>query len=147
MATVNDASAAAAAAAPAAAATPAKRKQIRQKSSFMLHDPRDMSSLGKFQSTDYRNAALKVASRAHQARYKSLWETEEVATIKLRKTKTKEVRVFEGKTVVLDNPKVIKRGDQEVLYHKKPVVKELKNKRFTFEGAVDTPTTASPATE
>ena len=115
-----------------------KPKQSRPKSSFMLHDPNDMSSLGKFVSTDYKNAANKVASRARQPRYAPLWVNGTgdgaVTTILLRKTKTKDVRVFEGSTVDLKEPKVIKRGTREVKYNRRSVVRELKDRRFTFDG-------------
>jgi hypothetical protein len=127
-----------------------KARQSRPKYSFMLHHPKDMSPLGKFISTDYRYAALKVISRADQPRYADLWVNgtgpEAVATILLRKTKTKDVRVFEGRSINLDEPKVIQRGTQQVLYHKKPVVRELKEKRSTFNGipAADVDTPAAP---
>ncbi len=134
----SDASTSDGPAAPAPAA--AKPKTCRPKCTFMLHDPKNLSSLGKFVSTDYRYAALKVASRAHKPNYKALW-VDGVAggasKILLRKTNTKEVRVFEGKSIDLKEPKKIFRGKQEVLYFKKPVVSELKGERFTISGNVD----------
>lgn len=108
------------AAAPAAAAPAAGGK--KSKSTFMLHDPVDMSSLGKYVSTDYRYAALKVASRGHKK-------------ILLRKTNTKEVRQFDGDVVTLDTPKEIHRGDRVITYNKKPTVKCVG--KFIYNGPVD----------
>lgn len=97
-------------------------KAKKPKSTFMLHDPRDLSSLGKYQSADFRYAALKVASRGHKH-------------ILLRKTNTKEIREFTGDVVALDTPKQIHRGDRVITYSKKPVVKFVK--KWTFQGVVD----------
>ena len=105
--------------APAAAAPPKKQGA---KFTFMLHDPVDMSSLGKYVSTDYRYAALKVASRGH-------------TRILLRKTNTKEIREFAGEVVPLEVPKEIHRGDRVIRYYKKPTVKFLK--RWVYAGHVD----------
>lgn len=97
-------------------------KVSKPKSTFMLHDPTNMSSLGKYQSTDFRYAALKVASRGHK-------------TILLRKTNTKEIREFVGDVVTLDNPKEIHRGDRVIKYSKKPVVKFVK--KWVYQGPLD----------
>lgn len=99
-------------------------KPRKAKSTFMLHDPKDLSSLGKYQSTDFRYAALKVASRGY-------------TDILLRKTNTKEIRQFTGSVIKLDNPKVIKRGDREkpIVYTKKPVVKFVK--KWVYQGAIE----------
>ena len=99
---------------------PAARKAAA-KFTFMLHEPSDMSSLGKYVSTDYRYAALKVASRGH-------------TRILLRKTNTKEIREFLGEVVPLDTPKEIHRGDRVIRYHKKPTVKFVK--RWVYAGPV-----------
>ena len=88
----------------------------------MLHDPRDLSSLGKYQSADFRYAALKVASRGHKH-------------ILLRKTNTKEIREFAGDVVALDTPKQIHRGDRVITYSKKPVVKFVK--KWLYQGTID----------
>ena len=107
----------------AAAPAPAKPKAApKPKATFMLHDPKDLSSLGKYQSTDFRYAALKVASRGHKQ-------------ILLRKTNTKEIREFTGDVVALDQPKEIHRGDRVIKYSKKPVVKFVK--KWVYQGAVD----------
>jgi hypothetical protein len=105
-----------------AAAAPRKKP----KATFMLHDPKDLSSLGKYQSTDFRYAALKVASRGHKQ-------------ILLRKTNTKEIREFKGDVVSLDTPKEIHRGDRVIRYTKKPTVKFLR--KFVYTGNIvdDTP--------
>lgn len=108
----------------AAAATTGepKPKVAKAKCTFMLHDPSDFSSLGKYQSTDFRYAALKVASRGH-------------TNILLRKTNTKEMREFTGAVVPLDTPKEIHRGDRVIRYTKKPVVKFVK--RWVYNGTVN----------
>lgn len=109
------------AAAPGATGEP-KPKVAKAKSTFMLHDPTDFSSLGKYQSTDFRYAALKVASRGH-------------TNILLRKTNTKEMREFTGAVVPLETPKEIHRGDRVIRYTKKPVVKFVK--RWVYNGTVN----------
>ena len=96
--------------------------KAKTKHTFMLHDPNDLSSLGKYQSNDFRYAALKVASRGH-------------TKILLRKTNTKEIREFSGNVVELDKPKEIHRGDRVIKYSKKPVVKFVK--KWVYQGAVD----------
>lgn len=97
-------------------------KTSKPKSTFMLHDPKDLSSLGKYQSTDFRYAALKVASRGHKQ-------------ILLRKTNTKEIREFTGDVITLDTPKEINRGDRVIRYSKKPVVKFIK--KWVYQGPVE----------
>lgn len=89
--------------------TTATPRQRKAKHTYMLHDPTCMSSLGKFVSTDYRYAALKVASRGH-------------TDIVLRKTNTRECRQYKGEVVTLDEPKEIRRGERTITYHKKPRV-------------------------
>lgn len=109
--------------APAAASeAPATKRTPRPKHTFMLHDPADLSSLGKYQSTDFRYAALKVASRGHKK-------------ILLRKTNTKEIREFKGDVVALDKPKEIHRGDRVIKYSKKPVVNFVK--KWIYQGSLD----------
>jgi hypothetical protein len=104
----------------------------------MLHDPANMSSLGKYVSTDYRYAALKVASRGHKR-------------ILLRKTNSKEVREFVGDVVPLETPKQISRGNRVISYNKKPTVRYVR--KFVFSGnlpedeteGADEPAAATPA--
>lgn len=115
--------------APQPAAAPATATK-RPKITFMLHDPKDMSSLGKYVSTDYRYAALKVASRGHKR-------------ILLRKTNSKEVREFAGDVVPLETPKQISRGDRVINYNKKPTVKYVR--KFVYTGALPDDETAGTA--
>lgn len=103
-------------------AAPKAKAAPKPKCTFMLHDPKDLSSLGKYQSTDFRYAALKVASRGHK-------------NILLRKTNTKEIREFKGDVVALDTPKEIHRGDRVIKYSKKPVVKFVK--KWVYAGPLD----------
>lgn len=91
----------------------------RAKSTFMLHDPADMSCAGRFVAPGYREAALKAASRGH-------------GEILLRKSGTREIRQFKGVIETLDVPKIVKRGDREVAFHKKPNVKF--EKKFYYDG-------------
>lgn len=105
-----------------ATSPPKPAGQKKPKSTFMLHDPSDLSSLGKYQSTDFRYAALKVASRGYKQ-------------ILLRKTNTKEIREFKGDILQLDQPKEIHRGDRVIKYSKKPVVKFVK--KWVYQGALD----------
>jgi hypothetical protein len=96
-------------------ATQPKAKIPRARHTFMLHDPSDYSPLGKYVSTDYRYAALKVASRGHER-------------ILLRRTNTREIREYVGKITPLDTPKQITRGDppRTISYSKKPSVTFVK---------------------
>jgi hypothetical protein len=105
--------------APAAPVIATRTKKPRY--TYMLHNPEDMSSLGKYVSTDYRYAALKVASRGFKK-------------ILLRKTNSKEVREFDGDVVTLDTPKIIKRADREIEYFKKPTVKFVK--KYVYGGVL-----------
>jgi len=108
--------------APDAPAPKAARVQ-KPKLTFMLHKPGTFESLGKYVSTDYRYAALKVASRGKEN------------PILLRKTNTKLVYEFTGNVVELDTPQVVSRGERTITYSKKPVVKFIR--KFTYEGDVD----------
>lgn len=92
---------------------------VRTKSTFMLHNPTDMSCAGRFVAPGYREAALKAASRGH-------------SDILLRKSGTREIRQFKGVIETLDTPKIVKRGDREVAFHKKPNVKF--EKKFYYDG-------------
>lgn len=109
-------------AAPVASTATATAPVKKQKITFMLHDPANMTSLGKYVSTDYRYAALKVASRGH-------------THIFLRRTNSKEIREFTGEVVTLQTPKQIKRGDRVIEYNKKPVVKFVR--KFVYSGHVE----------
>lgn len=88
----------------------------------MLHDPANLSPLGKYQSTAYRYAALKAASRGF-------------TDILLRKTNTKEIYVYKGSVVELEQPKVIERRGREIQYTKKPVVSFVR--KFLYEGTTE----------
>lgn len=107
---------------PAASGSAAPKKAPRNKKpklTYMLHDPNTFASLGKYVSTDYRYAALKVASRGHKDIY-------------LRKTNTKNVYQFAGDVVTLDTPQVIQRGERQITYTKKPTVRLVK--KFVYTG-------------
>ena len=108
------------------ASAPKAKPAPQPKNTFKLHDPKDHSSQGKYQSTEFRYAALKVASRGHKQ-------------ILLRKTNTKEIREFAGDVVALDQPKEIHRGDRVIKYSKKPVVKFVK--KWVYQGPLEDDTT------
>lgn len=106
------------------ASTPATEKKTRNKRprvTFMLHAPGTFESLGKFQSSDARYAALKCASRGHK-------------NILLRRTNTREIHEYEGSVQDLDTPKEITRGNppRTIKYTKKPVVRFVK--KFVYAG-------------
>jgi hypothetical protein len=93
----------------------------------------------RYQSSDFRYAALKVASRGHK-------------DIHLRKTNTKQVYQFEGTVVTLDDPQTIMRGDRAITYSKKPSVKLVK--KYIYTGVIedsadeeDATATAEPTTQ
>lgn len=92
---------------------------------FMLHDPVTYVALGRYKAADHRYAALKCASKGFER-------------ILLRQTNTKEVREFSGTIVVLDVPKIVKRGDREIAYTKRPSVKHVNT--FVFPGDKILPT-------
>jgi len=98
-----------------------KPRGSKPKHTFMLHDT-NMVQLGKYSSSDYRYAALKAASRGYKK-------------IKLRKTNTKLIYEYDGDIVTLDTPQVVMRGEREIKYSKKPVVKFIK--KYVYDGEID----------
>jgi hypothetical protein len=78
-----------------------------------------MSCAGRFVAPGYREAALKAASRGHE-------------DILLRKSGTREIRKFKGVIETLKTPKIVKRGDREVAFFKKPNVKF--ESKFYYDG-------------
>lgn len=107
--------------APAPAAVSAPTKPKKAKRTFMLHNPSDMTSLGKYIAQDFRYAALKAVSRGHKQ-------------VLLRATNSREIREFAGDVVMLDTPKEIHRGDRVIRYTRKPVVKFVK--KWVYSGPV-----------
>ena len=99
----------------------AKPRVKKPKHSFMLHDPLTFASLGKFVSTDFRYSALKVASRGHNK-------------ILLSKTNIKVIYEYSGDVLELDTPQIVKRGEREIRYTRKPVVKFVK--KYVYEGDI-----------
>jgi hypothetical protein len=97
-------------------------KGPKQKHTFMLHSPETFASLGKYISTDARYSALKAASRG-------------VKDILLRKTNSKIIYKYKGDVVTLDTPQIVKRGDREIKYSKKPTVKFVQ--KFVYQGDLD----------
>lgn len=97
-------------------------EKTKVKKTFMLHDPATFACLGKFKSTDFRYAALKAASRGYK-------------DIRLRITDTKLVYQYDGDIATLDKPQVVKRGEREIIYTKKPSVKF--SKKYIYSGEID----------
>lgn len=87
--------------AAAAAATKKKRR------TFVLHDPTSMAVLARMRGVDPRYSALKAASRGH-------------TDIHLREAGTRVVRKYEGLVQTLDTPSIVKRGEREIVYTKRP---------------------------
>ena len=104
----------------AAETAPLKPKSVRH--SFMLHDPVNMEAVSKYSSSHARYAALKAASAG-------------VKRIILRRTNSKICRVYEGDIVDLPEPKVIKRGDREITYKRKPTVR-FTGETFVYDGVI-----------
>lgn len=100
---------------------PKTTRTKRPRLTFMLHAPDTYESLGKFQSSDARYAALKCASRGHKQ-------------ILLRQTNTRTIVEYEGSVQDLDTPKEIVRGDppRVIRYTKKPVVRF--SKKYVYTG-------------
>lgn len=73
-------------------------------------------------STDPRYAALKTASRG-------------VKDILLRRTNTKLVYRYTGKIVDLETPQIVKRGEREITYAKKPSVRFVN--KFVYDGKLE----------
>lgn len=88
-------------------ATEATPRAPKKTHCFMLHDPKTMAFAGKYNSVSHRYAALKAATKG-------------VTEIRLRQTNTKTVHDYTGWTSTLDKPRMVKRGDREIPYYKKP---------------------------
>ncbi len=91
----------------------------KAKFNFILHDPKTFKPMGRFSSTTPSLAAKKAASRGF-------------TVVHLRKAGTKIVYVYDCEKVVLDNPKVIKRGDVTVTF--KTVSKAKLLRKYTYSG-------------
>jgi hypothetical protein len=104
------------------------KKTPREKSIYMLHDPKTFASIGKFSSSDFRYAANKAASRGF-------------TNILLRKTNTKQVYEFGGAVVDIP-PTTVMRGDREIVYSKKPKVSFVR--KFIYDGEIPSETENVP---
>jgi len=91
----------------------------KKKFSFILHDPTTFKPVGRFVSTTPSLAAKEAASRGFTVAH-------------LRKAGTKIVYVYDCKKVALDEPKVIKRGEQTVTF--KTVSTAKLQKKYTYNG-------------
>ena len=80
----------------------------KKRPTFMLHEPGTMLFRGKYRSSSHRYAALKATKTG-------------LEEILLRQTNTKTVHRYTGKVLTLDKPRVVMRGDREIVYRKKPV--------------------------
>ena len=104
----------------------------------MLHDPSDMSDIGRFRGPDVWHAALKAASRRHER-------------ILLRRTRTRIVHEFAGRRVKLEAPAETERAGARVRFEFRPQVEHVRSWEFatplsTAEGdALGPPAAADPA--
>ena len=104
---------------PTTTDTQPKPKVKKPTLTYMLHDPETMENAGKYNSTSHRNAALKAATKGF-------------TRILLRRTKTKLIYEYAGEANVLDEPKVVPRGNRNIVYAKKPKAKFVKS--FEYNG-------------
>ena len=86
-------------------------------STWMLHCPKTMASVGKYNSASHRNAALKAATKG----FTTIW---------LRPTNTKKIYVYEGSVTPVET-KMISRGDRVIPYSKKPCAKFVETFEYT----------------
>ena len=100
---------------------PAKTKHV-----FMLHEPGTLKSLAKLSSSDFRYAALKVASRGSKLPESTRLPNGNTK-IWLRKTNTKTLREYEGNVITLETPQEVVRQGRTIVYKKKPTVKFVKS--------------------
>lgn len=114
---------------PTMAAAPATTRSKESKAAadkkrptYMLHEPGTMLFRGKYRSSSHRYAALKAAKTG-------------LEEILLRQTNTKTVHKYTGKVLTLDKPRVVMRGDREIVYRKKPVA--TYHGSFEFTGKLD----------
>lgn len=96
----------------------------KNKITFILHDPATFKPVGRFTSTTPSLAAKKAASRGFTVAH-------------LRKVGTKIVYVYDCKKVVLDEPKVIKRGESTITFKTVSTVKLLKKYMYNGDTAKD----------
>lgn len=99
----------------------------------MLHEPRTLQALCKCQSTDFRYAALKCASR--RDKLPPSCSNEDGSTkILLRRTNSKVLREYTGNVITLDTPQQVVRDGRTITYTKKPQVKFMKS--WTWDDAL-----------
>jgi hypothetical protein len=133
-----------------------KTKKESEKFTYMLHNMQDLSCLGKYKATHHRYAALKVTSAAHRAgknnKLRSIVDANGVAQILIRQTNTRVIRKYEGRVVPLKEPKIVKRGNEEVVYTRKPTATyvgdldiNLTNNLTSLEADTDVPLAHVPA--
>jgi hypothetical protein len=97
---------------------PAKAAPGGEKLTFMLHDPSDMSDIGRFRGNDVWHAALKAASKKHER-------------ILLRRTRTKIVHEFAGRRERLAAPKSVIKNGEPVTFEFQPRVEHVRSWEFT----------------
>jgi hypothetical protein len=89
-----------------------KKKPAAKKHNFILfdHTSDDKKVLGKFVSTNYKQAALKAVTKLCKHKIG------EKVELHLRKATTKDVQVFVGEKIVMSEPKVVERGGRTITY-------------------------------
>lgn len=96
-------------------AAAADGKSRTNKATYLLHGE-DGAVLARYRSTSHRNAALKAASKKH-------------TVIRIRKAGDTKVRVFEG--TVVDAPRTVTRGGEQVTYRYQSKVRFLRTETWT----------------
>jgi hypothetical protein len=85
---------------------------------YIWHDPKTNKILGKFNTSGFRNAALKIATKG-------------IDQIILRQSGTLIVHEFEGFTQILDPPVEIEKDGRTIKFSKKSNVKYIKKLNFS----------------
>lgn len=98
---------------PASPKTEKAEKKPGKKQSYMLHTPDEcLEPIGKFVSTSIRGAALKAVTRGHT----DIW---------LRRTGQKKIVKFKGEKKPLDAPRVVMKGDKEIVFKTKSAAERV----------------------
>ena len=94
-------------------ASPKTEKKPGKKQTYMLHTPDEsLKPIGRFVSTSIRGAALKAVTRGHS----DIW---------LRRTGQKKIIKFKGEKKLLDQPRVVMKGEKEIVFKTKSVAERV----------------------
>lgn len=113
-------------------------KKPKQKFTYIAHCPKTFKVLNRITSSDFRYAALKVASRTGKCIPEGSILEDGKFRIWLRKTNTQVIREYVGQIVTLDEPTIICRSGREIRYTRKPKVSFVRSFIFKTD-ALDDP--------